>query len=99
MPRPGGYEGRKDDMVIKGLKKIAGESKWLKGYYSGEYLQINYDKSTGEAWSDYHYSLGQNEWSHYHDNNIINCGNIADPVSMADLREFITRAVALSEEV
>ena len=49
-----------ENLKIKGIKKIAGESKGLEGYYSGHYLQLNYDKKTGEAWTDEHVSFGQN---------------------------------------
>ena len=44
-------------LKIKGIKKIAGESKNLDGYCSSEYLQVNYNRVTGEAWTDYHCSL------------------------------------------
>ena len=76
-------------LKIKGLKKIAGETKGLKGYYSGEYLQLNYDAKTGEAWTDYHYSLGQNSWCQYHDKNILRCGNISRPKTMKEIRVMI----------
>lgn len=38
-----------ENLNIKGLKKIAGETKNLKGFCSGEYLQLNYNKKSGEA--------------------------------------------------
>ncbi len=79
---------------IKGLKKIAGESKSLSGYYSGQYLQVNYDRATGEAWTDFHCSFGQNSWSQYHDNNIINCGNISEPTTMVQIRDMIEGALS-----
>lgn len=82
-----------DTLKIKGLKKIAGASKSLNGYYSGQYLQVNYDPSTGEAWSNYHCSFGQNSWTQYHDSNVINCGNISEPKTMKQLREIIESAV------
>ena len=76
-------------LKIKGIKKIAGESKSLGGYYSGQYLQVNYDRKTGEAWTDLHCSFGQNSWSQYHDSNIINCGNISEPTTMARSKEML----------
>lgn len=78
---------------IEGLKKIAGESKHLTGYYSGQYLQINYDRTTGKTWTDFHCSFGQNSWTQYHDSNIINCGNISEPMTMVQIRKIIERAV------
>lgn len=76
-------------MEIKGLKKIAGESKSLKGFYSPEYLQLNYNKETGEAWADFHHSLGHNSWNQYDDENILFVGNICEPMTMAQIKEMI----------
>lgn len=81
------------NLKIKGLKKIAGESKGLEGYYSGYYLQLNYDKETGEAWTDEHVSFGQNSWTEYKDSSIINCGNISEPMTMKEIRAMIERKV------
>lgn len=78
-----------ENLKIKGIKKIAGESKNLGGYYSGEYLQLNYDTKTGEAWTDYHTSFGQNSWTEYNNSTIINCGNICNPITMEEIREMI----------
>lgn len=78
-----------ENLKIKGIKKIAGESKGLEGYYSGHYLQLNYDKKTGEAWTDEHVSFGQNNWTEYNDSSIINCGNICEPVTMEEIRKMI----------
>ena len=80
-------------MKIKGLKKIAGESKKLTGFYSPEYLQLNYDRTTGEAWSDYHYSIGHNSRTEYHDNNILNCGIITERKTQLELAEMIHNAI------
>lgn len=81
------------NLKIKGLKAIAGASKDLQGYYSGRYLQVNYNRSTGKAWYNEHVSLGQNNWTKYDDRDIINCGNVSEPVTMAQLREMIEQAV------
>ena len=81
------------NLKIKGLKAIAGASKDLQGYYSGRYLQVNYNRTTGEAWYNEHVSLGQNSWTQYDDKDIINCGNISEPATMAQLREIIEEAV------
>lgn len=85
-------------MKIKGLKKIAGASKSLTGYYSPEYLQLNFDRTTGEAWSDYHYSIGHNSRTEYHDNNIFNCGIITEPKTMKEVAEMIHNAIIGKEE-
>ena len=80
-------------MKIKGLKKIAGDSKSLTGYYSPEYLQINFDRSTGEAWADYFYCIGQNSRKFYNDKNILYCGTISSPATMQQVREMIENSV------
>lgn len=80
-------------MKIKGLKKIAGESKNLTGYYSPEYLQLNFDRTTGEAWSNYHYSIGHNSRTEYNDNNILNCGIITERKTQLELAEMIHNAI------
>ena len=80
-------------LQMKGLKKIAGESKNLDDYYSGKYLQISYDTETGDVLSDYHYSLGHNSWSSYDDSGIITVGNISEPISMQQLASRIYACV------
>ena len=80
-------------LKITGLRKIAGESKSLPGYYSGQYIQINYNAATGEAWGDYHVSLGYNAWSVYDDPDIIVCGRIDVPCTMQDVADKIYRHV------
>lgn len=82
-----------EKIKLKGLKKLCSDTKNLSGYYSGEYLQINYEITTGEVWGNYHYSLGQNSWSEYHDKNIINCGNVSNPHTMKELVEIINEAL------
>jgi len=76
-----------------GLKKAAGETKGLTNYYSGHYVQISYDKVTGEIISDYHYSLGQNWWTQYHDSNVITIGNASSPLTMQAIADWIAEAV------
>lgn len=78
-----------ESLKVKGLKKIAGETKNLKGFYSGEYLQLNYNKKTGEAWTDFFCNLGQNSWKDYNDSDIIKCGNISEKKTMKEIKEMI----------
>lgn len=44
-------------LKMSGLRKVAGETKSLSGPYSPEYLQLNYDRSTGEVWTDFFSSM------------------------------------------
>lgn len=82
-------------MKIKGLKKISGESKKLNGFYNPEYLQLNYNTATGEAWTDFHYSIGHNSWTKYDEPTIINCGTIHRPTTMKELAQMIEDAQAI----
>ena len=78
-------------MTIKGLKSIAGESKGLDG--RGQYLQINYNRNTGEAWADYFVSLGENSWKVYDDEDVVVCGNISEQKTMNEIRAMVEGAV------
>lgn len=78
---------------MKGLKKTAGETKDLKGYYSGEYLEIFYDKEKKEVWGIYQYSLGQNTWTVYDDENVIKICNASEPMTMKEIEEQIKEKV------
>ena len=80
-------------LTIKGLRKTAGETKGLQGYYSGQYLQISYDMATGDIYTNYHCSFGQNSWSEYHDSDIIRICNASDPMTMQDIADAIYEAV------
>lgn len=73
-------------MTIKGIKKIASESKHLA---VGCYLQVNYDVRTHEVWTNYLCGFGNNSWVEYHDENVINCGNIHHPMTMKEIKEMI----------
>lgn len=70
-------------LKIKGLKKIAGESKNLD---SGCHLQVLYDMKTCEAWADYH--VGES-WSVYNDDNVITCGRLYERATMCEIRQMI----------
>lgn len=78
---------------IKGIKKIASDSKQLKGFFDCGYLQVNYDKSTNKAWADYHYDIGHNTYTKYHDSNIVNCGILSDPTTMIEIVQLIKEAL------
>ena len=77
-------------MKIKGIKKIAGERKNLA---PNCYLQLNYDMKTHKAWTNFLYGFGYNSWVVYHDDNVINCGNISRPKTMKEIEEIIINKV------
>ena len=76
-------------LKMTGLRKVAGQSKWLRGYYNPNYLQLNYDRSTGEVWADEHYSLGHNSWTQYHDSDTITVCNICTQQTMQEIADAI----------
>ena len=80
-------------LKMNGLKKAAGETKDLKGYYSGSYIQLSYDLDSGDVITDYFYSLGQNSWKVYHDDSILSVGNVSEPKTMQPLADMIAQKV------
>ena len=46
-------------LTIKGIKKASGETCDY-GPYSASYVEVFYDRSTGEVWTKCQYSLGHN---------------------------------------
>lgn len=84
-------------LKMHGLRKVAGETKSLSGPYSPEYLQLNYDRSTGEVWTDFFSSIGHNNWTEYHDENVFNCGNLCSPYTMQELADIIHFAVQAAD--
>lgn len=77
-----------------GLRKAAGETKRLTGYYSGHYIQISFDTSDGEILTDYHCSFGQNSWSVYHKPSIISVCNACIPMTMQQIADKIAEVVS-----
>ena len=82
----------KHGLKMHGLKAASGETRNY-GYYSGHYVQISYDTNTGDVLTDYHYSLGQNSWTRYHDPAIITVATTADHMTMRAIADAIARAV------
>jgi hypothetical protein len=84
-------------MKYTGIKAAAGATKNLNGYYSGEYVELFVDKSSGKVWTVFHHSIGQQTWTEYHDDNIIKCGNISSPATMAEIKEMIENAFSMED--
>lgn len=82
---------------MSGLRTVAGETKSLTGSYSPEYLQLNYDRSTGEVWTDFFFSVGHNNWTKYQDENVLNCGNLCSHYTMQELANIIYFAVQAAD--
>lgn len=81
------------DLTITGLKEASGMTKGLNGYYDPTYVELFYDRSTGEAWGKRQYSLGQSTWTKYDDPDVIKIGNISEPKTMQELADLIHEEV------
>lgn len=77
---------------IKGLRKACGETCDY-GDYSGEYVEVFYDRNTGEVWTKYQYSLGQNSWTVYDDHNVIKVCNTTRHMKMQEMADMIYETV------
>ena len=76
-----------------GIRKVCSDTKSLHGYYSGEYIEVFYDKNADRIWSIYHWSLGHNQWTKYDDPDIVRVGIICIPCTMRDLKDFTLEAL------
>ena len=78
-------------LKMKGLRKISGESKILKGgAYSTHCFEISYDMSSGEAYYEEHIGNG---CCVYNNADVITCGRIYSPCTMQELADLIYREV------
>lgn len=79
-------------LTINGLKKTSGYTEDY-GYYSGRYVEIFYDRSTGEVWGNFQYSLGQNSWTEYHDPDVVKICNTSRHMTMQEIADEINRVL------
>lgn len=73
---------------INGIRKTSGMTKDY-GYYSGHYVEIFYDKGTGDVWGKHQCSFGWNSWTVYHDADIIKICNTSSHMNMQDIADAI----------
>ena len=85
-------------LTIKGIKKASGETCDY-GYYSGEYVEIFYDRSTGEVWTKYQYSLGHNWWTQYDDPDIIKVCSTSQHLTMQQIADLIAERLTIAPAV
>ncbi len=78
---------------MKGIKKVSGETKRLRGYYDSYYLQLFYDKATDEVWTTAHCDFGHGSYTV----NIINCGDLCTPKTMKEIEEIVKESVRMHE--
>lgn len=79
-------------MKMTGLKKASGETKNY-GYYSDKYVELFYDRGTGEVWTVFQCSLGHNFWTQYHDPEIIKICNASEHMTMQQIADAIHQKV------
>ena len=80
------------------LEDLAKASEYTKGLGSrtGEYEEIFYDKTTGEVWGAYHWD--QEEWTVYHDADVIKVGITSRYKSQQQIADMIADAMADCEQ-
>lgn len=76
-------------LKMTGLKATSGATKGLCGYYSGNYIEIFYDRATSKVWGNYQSSLGQNSWTEYDDPDVIKICNVSEPCTMQEIADLI----------
>ena len=74
---------------MKGLKKVAGETKSLRGFYGSIYLQLCYDKRLDEVFTIQHCDLGHSWQTFFNDENIINVCNLYNPHTMQEIENMV----------
>ena len=74
---------------MKGLKKVSGETKSLRGCYDSIYLQLCYDKSKDEVFTIQHCDLGHSWQTYFDDENIINICNLCEPHTMKEIENLV----------
>ena len=82
-------EREKCGIKMQGLKKAAGETKWLDGWNG--YVQISYDRADGEVIAAYHTDV--NDWTRYHSETIIPVRNTRDPMTMQGIADAVALAL------
>lgn len=73
-----------------GLKKASGETKDY-GDFSGSYVEIFYDRRTGEIWTRYQYSIGHNWETKYHNSDIIKVCTTSKHLTMQQIADEIKK--------
>lgn len=76
---------------IKGLRKASGKTmNYIDPTY---YDEIFFDRSTGEVWTEFHASLGHNEWTEFHDPDVVKVGSTDRHLTMQEIADMIADAV------
>lgn len=79
---------------MNGLKAAAAETKGLRGYYDAAYVQISYDRATGDVLTNYHVSLGHNSWTEYHDSDVVTVCYASEHMTMQEIADAVAAVAA-----
>ena len=79
------------------METLSEASEYTRGLGSrtGEYMEIFYDKSTGEVWGKYHWD--REEWTVYHDDDVIRVGITNRFASKQRIADMIARTLTEDE--
>lgn len=83
-------------LKINGLKKTSGYTDDY-GSYSGQYVEIFFDRGTGEVWGNFQCSLGQNSWTEYRNPDVVKICNTSRHMTMQDIADEIHRVLLESD--
>lgn len=75
---------------MSGLRKAAGETKSLTGCYDQHYVQISYNRSTGDVFADY---LNQGNFACYDNNAVIVVCRAHDPMTMQEIADAVDNRI------
>lgn len=79
-------------LKMTGIKAASGETRNY-GSYSARYVEIFYNRSTGEIWTVFQCSLGHNSWTVYHDQDIIKICETSSHMTMQEIADAVYDAV------
>lgn len=65
------------------------------GSRTGEYVEIFYDKSTGDVWCKYHWD--REEWTVYHDDDVTKVGIAVRYKSQQQIADMIAETLTMEE--
>lgn len=54
-----------------------------------KYVELFFDRATGEVWTNYQYSLGQNSWTEYDKKDVVKVCNLSEPTTMQQIADRI----------
>lgn len=83
---------------IECVEWVSKTSKHLNEYHSGEFFRLNYNLETGAVWVNFMKLSEKNHYCIYPDGNVLNCGDILEPVTEKEVMEMVERAVSAYEK-